>query len=112
LTALEEILTLWPVETVLCAMQENLEIINVKSATSCGGSRPLLIQFLRPTIVHIPNGIWIGSAVFAGITIIADKQSYFIVSSNMLHLASAAMWPNNITIMSLSTSGLPSNLTL
>jgi len=31
--------------------------------------------FLGPTRVHDPNGISIGSAVFAGLTIVTDRQT-------------------------------------
>ena len=36
---------------------------------------PSNTRFLRTTGVHIPNGILIGSAVFAGLTIITDRQT-------------------------------------
>jgi len=32
-------------------------------------------QFLGPTRVHNPNGISIGSAVFAGLTIVTDRPT-------------------------------------
>ena len=54
-------------------------------------------QFLETTRVHIPNGISIGSAVFAGLTVVTDRQTdrpRYSVYSNKLHLASAAMRPN------------------
>jgi len=34
--------------------------------------------FLGPTRVHIPNDITIGSAVFAGLTVVTDRQHIFI----------------------------------
>jgi len=40
----------------------------LKIAPSHGGSRPHLIQFLGPIKAHNPNGILIGSAVFAQFT--------------------------------------------
>jgi len=50
--------------------------------------------------VHIPNGISIGSAVFAGPTIVTARQTdrprYSICRpNNRLHLRSTAMQPNN-----------------
>jgi len=36
---------------------------------------PFNTWFLWPTRVHIPNGIMIGSAVFAGLTIVTDRQT-------------------------------------
>jgi len=50
------------------------------------------------TRVNIPDSTTIGSAVFAGITVVTDRQTdrpRYSICSNRLHLASAAMWPNN-----------------
>jgi len=44
------------------------------------------------------NGITICSDVFAGLTVVAARQTdrpHYSISSNRLHLASAAMRPNN-----------------
>jgi len=54
--------------------------------------------FLGPTRVHNPNGVSLGSAVFAGLKIVIDRQTdtqrYFICNSRP-HLARTAMRPNN-----------------
>ena len=39
----------------------------------CGISAPSNTWFLGPTRVHIPNGISIGSTVFAGLTIVTAR---------------------------------------
>jgi len=31
--------------------------------------------FLRPTRVHSPNGIWIDSAIYAGLMVVTDEQT-------------------------------------
>jgi len=52
-------------------------------------------QFPGPTRVHTPNGIWIGSTVFAWLSHGRYKQRYTPVCNNWSqppHLASAAMW--------------------
>ena len=54
--------------------------------------------FLGPSRVHIPNDISIGSAVFAGLTVLTDWQTdrpRYSICSNRPHLASAAMRPKN-----------------
>jgi len=59
-------------------------------------------RFLGPTRIHIPHDISIGSAVFAGLTVITDRPTdlptdrpRYSVCSNRPHLASTAMRPNN-----------------
>jgi len=48
----------------------------LKIAPSHGGSGPPSnTWFLGPTRVHNPNGISIGSAVFAGLTSVTDRQT-------------------------------------
>ena len=50
--------------------------------------------FLGPTEVHIPNGNSVGSAVFAGLTVVTDRPTdrpRYSVCSYRLHLAIAAM---------------------
>ena len=50
--------------------------------------------------VHNPNGISIGSAVFAGLAIVTDRPTdrlRYSVRTNRLHLANAAMRANNIS---------------
>jgi len=45
--------------------------------------------FLEPTRVHNPNGISIGSAVFAGLTTVTDgptDRPRYSICNNMLHL--------------------------
>ena len=68
------------------------------SVPSRGGSGPPhLTQFLGPTQVHIAEGISIGSAVFAGLTVVTGVQtnrSRYSVCSNRPYLASAVR-PNN-----------------
>jgi len=52
--------------------------------------------FLGPTQVHVLNGISIGSAVFAGLTIVTDQPTNrprYSLSSNRLRLANHG--PNN-----------------
>jgi len=54
---------------------------------------------LGPTRVHIPNGISIGSAVFAGITTVTDRPSdtpRYSVCNNRSHLRSTAMRPKTL----------------
>jgi len=61
-------------------------------------SSGLGIWFFGPTGVRILNGITIRSAVFAGLTVVAARQTdrpHYSISSNRPHLASAAMRPNN-----------------
>ena len=36
---------------------------------------PSNVRFLAPTQVYIPNGIWIGPAIFAGLTIVTDRPT-------------------------------------
>jgi len=58
--------------------------------------------FLGPTQVHNPNGISIGSAIFAGLTTVIDQQtdrqsnhSTLSVTLGCTYVRSTAMWPNN-----------------
>jgi len=62
----------------------------LKIAPSHRGSwTPSNTWFLEPTKTHNPNGIWIESTVFAGLTIVTDRQSdrpRYSVCNNRLHL--------------------------
>ena len=54
--------------------------------------------FLWPTWLHITKSISIGSAVFAGLTVVTDRlteRPRYSISNNRLHLHSTAMRPNN-----------------
>jgi len=49
-----------------------------KIASSDGGCGPWTLSntwFIEPTRAHNPNGISIGSAVFAGLTSVTDRQT-------------------------------------
>jgi len=69
-----------------------------KIAHSHGGSGPPTnTWFLGPTWVHNSNSISIGSAVFAGLTIVTDRPTdrpRYSVCNNRPHLRSTAMRPN------------------
>jgi len=47
----------------------------LKIDASHGGSEPYLIMVSWPTRAHSPNDISIGSAVFAGLTTVTDRQT-------------------------------------
>jgi len=51
-----------------------------------GSGPPSNIWFLQSTRVHNPNGISIGSAVFAGLTVVTDQQPCYSVCKNKPHL--------------------------
>ena len=73
-----------------------------KIAPYRAGSRPPCnIWFLAPTWVIPPNGILIGSAVFAVLANVTNRQTHrplYSVCSSRPHLAIAAMRPNIIFI--------------
>jgi len=53
-----------------------VSIVKPFLASSHGGSGPLTNTWLLgPTRIHIPNGISISCAVFAGLTIVTDRQT-------------------------------------
>ena len=58
---------------------------------------PRLIPcLLRPALVHNPNGISIGSAVFAGLTTVTDRQTDHAtrsVTTGRIYVRSTAMRP-------------------
>jgi len=63
-----------------------------------GAEPPSNTWFPGPTRVLNPNGISIGSAVFAGLTTVKDRQTdrpRYSVSNNTPHLRKLAMRPNN-----------------
>jgi len=61
-----------------------------KIALSHGGIRtPSNIWLLWPTSLHMPNGISIGPAVFAGYIIMTSQTIHGNISSNMPHLCYA-----------------------
>ena len=76
------------------------------------GSRPPSnTWFLGPTRVQNPNGISIGSAVFAGLTSVRDRQTdrptdhaTRSVTIGRIYVRSTAMRPKNCTELSLSVS--------
>ena len=87
----------------------------LKIASSHEGSEPLSnTWFLVPTRAHNPNGISIGSAVFAGLTSVTDRQTdqptdrptdhaTRSVRIGRIYVRSTAMRPNNnTTITSLA----------
>ena len=54
--------------------------------------------FLQPTRVHKPKDISIGSAVFAGLTIVTDRQTDHVppsVTIGHIYLRTTAMLPKN-----------------
>ena len=54
--------------------------------------------FLWPTRVNFPNNFMIVSAIFAGLTVVTDRQTdrpCYSVCSNKPHPASALIWPIN-----------------
>jgi len=64
-----------------------------------GESRSHLIHGSLGPPDSTPSGISIGSAVFAGLTIVTDRpidRPRYSVCSNRPHLRSTAMWLNNI----------------
>ena len=70
--------------------------------------------FLGPTRVHIyQNGVSIGTAIFAGLTVVTDRLTdrlCYSVCSNRPNLASAAMQPKNTPVgCRLKTAHLFSN---
>jgi len=75
-------------------------------ASSHWGSGPRSnTWFPGPTQVHIPNDISIGSAVFARLTIVADRQTNrprYSVCNNRPRLRCTAMWRNNSIISSVN----------
>jgi len=60
--------------------------------------------FLGPIRVHNPNGISIGSANFAQLTIVTDRQTNWPTdhATRSVAMAATAMRPNNITMQRLT----------
>jgi len=59
---------------------------------------PSITRFLGPTRLSTPNGISIGSAVFARLTIVTDRQTDHVTPSvtiGCICVHSTAMRPNN-----------------
>jgi len=88
----------------LSSNQARYDLICVDSAVKTQPTNPPpYTWFLGPTRLSIPNGISIGSAVFAGLTVLQTdrltgrptNRSRYSVSSNRPYLASAAMRPKN-----------------
>jgi len=75
-----------------------------------GGSEPSSnTGFFWPTRVNIPNGITIGSAAFARLTVVTDRPTdrpRYSVCSSRPHLASAAIRPNNNSLIIITKCGL------
>ena len=64
----------------------------------CATCTPSNTCFFWPIRVHNPNGISIGSAVFAGLTIVTDgltDRPRYSVCNNKTHLCSTGKRPNN-----------------
>jgi len=76
-----------------------MPIIPPKFAPSHGGSEPPSnTWYLGPTQVLNPNGISIGSAVFAGLTNVTDRQTDHATQSltiDRIYVPSTAMRSNN-----------------
>jgi len=64
-------------------------------ALTMGPGPPSNAWFLGPTRVHNPNGISIDSAIFAGLTIVADRQTDHATSVTIrrIYVRSTAMRP-------------------
>jgi len=69
-----------------------------------GSGPPSNALFLGPTGVHIPKGISISSAIFAGFKIVTDRLCYPVWYSRS-HLHSSEMWPNNKSYNVVVTDG-------
>ena len=73
----------------------------LKIAPSHGDLDPSYTRFPEPTRVHNPNGISIGSAVFAGLTIMRDRQAvqtdqaFPSVTIDRIYVRSITMRPDN-----------------
>ena len=77
------------------SMWGNPDVIHSKVPLPEGDMDLQLTQFLRPP-ESTPNGISVGSATFAGFTIVTQTDRlHYSVRSNRRHLDDAAMWPNN-----------------
>jgi len=66
-----------------------------------GSEPPSNTWSLGPTQVINPNGISIGSAVFAGLTSVTDRQTDHATRSltiDRIYVRSTAMWSNNTKI--------------
>ena len=80
------------------ACMTNPYVIPVKSAPFDGKSGSHLTQYPGTTWVHVTNGIWIGSVISSGLTVVTERlinrlmdKPCYSVSSNRPHLASAVM---------------------
>jgi len=69
--------------------------------------------FPGPIQVNIPNSITIGSAAFAGLTVVTDRQTdrqtgrpRYSACSNRPHLGGAAMRPNRLIIIIIKLEGI------
>ena len=81
------------------------EIKNCPFPWGCGP--PSNTWFLWPTRAHNPNGILIGSAVFAGLITVTDRQTDHATRSvtiGRIYVRSAAMRLNNVVHRSGRTS--------
>lgn len=111
-----------PIGTLVVSMQgnpdsgvpENSDVIPLKMPLLTGTWTPSNAWFLGPTKVNIQNGITIGLAAFAGLTVVTDRQAdrpRYFVCRNMPHLASDAMRPKNKTVAILNACRhIPSTL--
>ena len=72
-----------PVGTALGGVWENPDVIAAqKSSFPAGIWTPIFLKFHLPTLVHIPNCISIGSAVFSGLMVVyrqTDRQRVTII---------------------------------
>ena len=74
-------------------------IAGPKLPLSCGIQAPLNTWFLGPTWVHNPNGISIGSADLAQLTVVTNRQTYRRTHwSRNIGDNVHAIWPNNVTL--------------
>ena len=67
-----------------------------------GSGPPSNTRFPGPTQVHNPNGMLIGSAIFAGLTSVTDRptdrrtdHATRLVTIGRIYVHSTAMWPKN-----------------
>jgi len=76
--------------------------LSPKIASSHRGSGPPSnTWFLGPTRVLHPNSISIGSAIFAGLTSVTDRETDHATCSvtiSRIYVHSTAMWPNNCSV--------------
>ena len=80
--------------SIYFTMHQPFSLQNCPFRRSRGDLDPSNTLFLEPTQVLTPNGISIGSAIFAGLTIVTDRPCYS-VCSNWPYLRSTVMYLKN-----------------